>query len=37
MLLPFNELSLGELKRSDEIVSFYMQLEDLVKILDLKY
>ncbi|MCU8004384.1 hypothetical protein [Shewanella sp. SM96] len=35
MLLPFNELSLGELKRSDEIVAFYMQLEDLVRILDL--
>ena len=36
MQLPFNELSLSELRRSDEIVSFYTQLEDLVKILDLK-
>ncbi|MGI2227745.1 hypothetical protein [Shewanella frigidimarina] len=36
MQLPFNELSLDELERSEGIVLFYRQLEELVKILDLK-
>lgn len=36
MLLPFNEISLSDLDTKDDIVRFFGQIEDLVKLLNLK-